>query len=375
MVGKVSVELLIGFITGLLAALLMAAISFLTSLGWGDQFLKGFPSQAPFVLQLLIPISCGLAIGLLRRAGAEPLPELIETFAQLDPKQDQKLQLEIQPKLSHILLGLLALLGGGSIGPEALLSRSLTEWQLGLQRLKTRLAIGGRLAKGYWSWLPGLIGGFAGFALLKGFDRFGGGEQGVIFLWPNSFSQGASNLAWALLLGAGGGCLGLLFLGLRRQLAKRIKRCQASPLPLAIFTGVVLALVNIWQPLALFSGEQQLSPLLQGELLNRADQLLLVGFLKIALCALCLSTGWMGGLFFPLIIGAAAIGQGLHQAAGIIPGEVAISALVAGIQAMVLAQPWVPFVITVVVLKGHGLPAAVIGSLMGWRLNRYVRDI
>jgi H+/Cl- antiporter ClcA len=210
---------------------------------------------------------------------------------------------------------------------------------------------------------------------LKGFDRFGSGEQGVIFLWPNSFSQGAWNLAWALLLGAGGGCLGLLFLLLRRQLVKQIKRCQASPLPLAIFTGVVLALVNIWQPLALFSGEQQLSPLLQGELVNRADQLLLVGFLKIALCALCLSTGWMGGIFFPLIIGAAAIGQGLHQAAGIIPGEVAISDLVAGIQAMVLAQPWVPFVITVVVLKGHALPAAAIGSLMGWRLSRYVRNI
>lgn len=375
MVGKVLVELLIGFITGLLAALLMAAISILTSLGWGDQFLKGFPSQAPFVLQLLIPISCGLAIGLLRRAGAEPLPELLETFAKLDPKQDPKLQLQIQPKLSHILLGLLALLGGGSIGPEALLSRSITEWQLGLQRLRTKLAIGGRLARGYWSWLPGLIGGFAGFALLKGFDRFGGGEQGVIFLWPNSFSQGAWNLAWALLLGAGGGCLGLLFLLLRRQLVKQIKRCQASPLPLAIFTGVVLALVNIWQPLALFSGEQQLSPLLQGELVSRADQLLLMGFLKIALCALCLSTGWMGGIFFPLIIGAAAIGQGLHQAAGIIPGEVAISALVAGIQAMVLAQPWVAFVITVVVLKGHALPAAAIGSLMGWRLSRYVRDI
>ena len=375
MVGKVLVELLIGFITGLLAALLMAAISILTSIGWGDQFLKGFPSQAPFVLQLLIPISCGLAIGLLRRAGAEPLPELLETFAKLDPKQDPKLQLQIQPKLSHILLGLLALLGGGSIGPEALLSRSITEWQLWLQRLKTRFAIGGRLARGYWSWLPGLIGGFAGFGLLKGFDRFGGGEQGVIFLWPNSFSQGAWNLAWALLLGAGGGCLGLLFLLLRRQLVKQIKRCQASPLPLAIFTGVVLALVNIWQPLALFSGEQQLSPLLQGELVNRADQLLLMGFLKIALCALCLSTGWMGGIFFPLIIGAAAIGQGLHQAAGIIPGEVAISALVAGIQAMVLAQPWVAFVITVVVLKGHALPAAAIGSLMGWRLSRYVRDI
>lgn len=375
MVGKVLVELLIGFITGLLAALLMAAISILTSIGWGDQFLKGFPSQAPFVLQLLIPISCGLAIGLLRRAGAEPLPELLETFAKLDPKQDPKLQLQIQPKLSHILLGLLALLGGGSIGPEALLSRSITEWQLWLQRLKTKFAIGGRLARGYWSWLPGLIGGFAGFGLLKGFDRFGGGEQGVIFLWPNSFSQGAWNLAWALLLGAGGGCLGLLFLLLRRQLVKQIKRCQASPLPLAIFTGVVLALVNIWQPLALFSGEQQLSPLLQGELVSRADQLLLMGFLKIALCALCLSTGWMGGIFFPLIIGAAAIGQGLHQAAGIIPGEVAISALVAGIQAMVLAQPWVAFVITVVVLKGHALPAAAIGSLMGWRLSRYVRYI
>lgn len=35
---------------------------------------------------------------------------------------------------SHLLLGLLALIGGGTIGPEALLSRALAEWSVSLSR-------------------------------------------------------------------------------------------------------------------------------------------------------------------------------------------------------------------------------------------------
>jgi hypothetical protein len=43
---------------------------------------------------------------------------------------------------------------------------------------------------------------------------------------------------------------------------------------------------------------------------------------------------------------------------------------VASIQAAILAQPLVPLFVTVAVLKGHALPAALLGSLVGWQLGK-----
>ena len=68
------------------------------------------------------------------------------------------------------------------------------------------------------------------------------------------------------------------------------------------------------QPLALMSGELQITPLLQGALVTNGHTLVLLGLLKLGLCALCLSSGWIGGQFFPLIFGASAIGMGLGRA-------------------------------------------------------------
>ena len=367
---SVFANFLTGAITGLLGGLVMALLDYLSQLAWGQQVLRGFPSQAPVVWQFLLPLITGLAIGLLRRAGAQPLPELHVTLAQLRQTNEQQQSLDLSFRGSHLLLGLLALVGGGSLGPEAMLSRMLAEINLNLKRVQQSISPKINLIKSRWSWLAALLGGIAGFALTQGFNRFGGGEQGVAFIWPQSPSQAGLNLLWALVLGLLGGCLGLLFLGLRQQLSKQWKRFSVSTLNQALFAGLVLALVNIWQPLALFSGEQQLSPLLQGALMQGPGALLLLGLLKIGLCALCLESGWVGGLFFPLIIGAAAIASGLHQALGIIPNEVAVSALVASIQAAILAQPLVPLFVTVAVLKGHALPAALLGSLVGWQLGK-----
>ena len=57
--------------------------------------------------------------------------------------------------------------------------------------------------------------------------------------------------------------------------------------------------------------ELQITPLLQGALVTNGHTLVLLGLLKLGLCALCLSSGWIGGQFFPLIFGASAIGMGL----------------------------------------------------------------
>lgn len=385
---------LIGAVAGSLAALLMAAIAGFTALAWGPAVLNGFPSQAPMLWQALVPIGIGLAIGLLRRRGLVPLPELHQTLGELHSKQGMPLK----HTGSHLLLGLLALVGGGSLGPEALLSRALAALVLAQKRLRlpSSCAVSGALGfigspllggvalaerqdqplpAGLWSWLPGLVSGMAGFAAFQGFSRFGGGEQGVAYQWPHDLDQSLDFFAWSLLCGLLGGLLGMLFLGLRQRLEQLITHWQLAVLPQALGTGVLLALVNHWQPLALFSGEQQISALLQGKLLQGALPMLLLGLLKLLLAALCLSTGWVGGLFFPLIFGAAALGQGLALALpGSLPAQVAIGAMACSIQSAVLGQALVPILVTATVLKGHGLGAVLVGSVMGLGVRNLLRN-
>ena len=380
---------LIGAFAGAMGALLMALINGLTALGWGDAVSSGQPSNSPVIIQLLIPLSAGLAIGLLRQRGAEPLPELHSTIEELHEQGERKLQ----PRTSHWLLGLIALVGGGSLGPEALLSRCLAEWSLGLSRWgwfkaipwRAASAISGSLGlfglplvggvalaerpdqplpAGLWRWLPGVVSGIAGFAVFQGFSRFGDGEQGVRYVWPHSLEQISQNLVWALALGIAGGLLGLLFLGLRRHLSRTLKRW--NPLSQALLTGGVLAAMSQLQPLALMSGELQITPLLQGVLPVEGQAMVLLGLLKLGLCALCLSSGWIGGQFFPLIFGASAIGMGLGELwPQVVPGQVAVSSLTAAIQSAVLGQALLPLLITAAVLKGHALAGALIGSVMG----------
>ena len=83
---------LIGAVAGAMGALLMALINWLTALGWGDAVLSGLPSNNPVIVQLFIPLSAGLAIGLLRQRGAEPLPELHSTIEELHEQGEHKLQ-------------------------------------------------------------------------------------------------------------------------------------------------------------------------------------------------------------------------------------------------------------------------------------------
>lgn len=377
---------LIGAMAGSLGAGLMALIHWATERSWGPAVLAGAPSSAPLVQQLLVPLLAGLAIGLLRRRGARPLPELHQTLQELrSSNQPQPLQL----RADHLLLGLLALVGGGTLGPEALLSRTLAELSRSLSRWPEQAlsAISGSLgffglplvggvavveqsgqplpAK-LWRWLPGLSSGIAGFAAFQGFSYLGKGETGVAYQWPSSELQLLTHLLWALALGLLGGTLGVLFVRWRRSAKALLQHWRLSPLAQALLTGAVIAAVGQWQPLALFSGELQITPLLQGAMGLDGGALLLLGLTKLVLCGLCLSSGWIGGQFFPLIFGAAAIGQGLalcwpHW----IPAQIAVSSLVASIQSAVLGQALLPVLLTAGVLKGHAISGVLVGSVMG----------
>ena len=112
--------LLTGALSGAGVALGMGWIDSLSRLLWGDAILEGLDRGLPLGWSLLICGGCGLILALLHRPGPTTLlPELRETLNDLNhpdqaPKRDE----------GRGLLGAaLAQIGGGAVGPEALMSR------------------------------------------------------------------------------------------------------------------------------------------------------------------------------------------------------------------------------------------------------------
>ena len=383
--------LLVGACTGALAALLLQLLSGMNHLLW----------DSPWPL---MPLLIGLLIGLLHRRGTS-LPELSETIAQLH----QPSGLPLAGSARHLLLGMLALLGGGPLGPEALLGRGAAVAAAALSRLWQRLpgifagfdgwALSGAMAffgspwvgvasllRGsrvdqpglLWRLLPGLTSGIGGFVAFQGLRQLVGGEQAVPYLWPQSetalWHSFLELLILAPLLGGLGALFGLGFVSLRSFLAGELQRLSPAMLPRSLFTGALLCLVGVFQPLALFSGEDQLTSLLRGQLLHGSGPLLLLGFSRIGLCALCMASGWVGGLFYPLVMAACAIAVGLVQACPWLPLQLAVSALACGVQTGVLGTPLLPVLVTLAILKGHGPVAVLMGGFGGWLVHRCLRQ-
>jgi hypothetical protein len=384
--------LLVGACTGALAALLLELLNGMNHWLWD--------SPRP-----LLPLVIGLLIGLLHRRGTS-LPELSETMAQLH----QPTGLPLAGSTSHLLLGMLALLGGGPLGPEALLGRGAAVAAAALSRLWQRFpgfftGLGGWATSGamaflgspwvgvaallrgsradepglIWRLLPGLTSGLGGFVAFRGMQQLVGGEQAVPYLWPHSETELWHRLLQVLLLaplvGGLGGLLGLGFVQIRSLLATGLQRLSPAMLPRSLFTGAVLCLVGLFQPLALFSGEDQLTSLLSGQLLDGSGPLLVLGLSRIGLCALCLASGWVGGLFYPLVMAACAIAVGLVQACPWLPLQLAVSALACGVQTGVLGQPLLPVLVTLAVLRGHGPGAVLMGGLGGWLVHHWLRQM
>ena len=98
----------------------MALIGLITRQLWGDPVVEGLDRQIPLVWSIAICGGIGLVLSQLHRAGDHTLlPELPETIADLrDPDHAPP-----RDNSRAILGAALAQIGGGSIGPEALMTR------------------------------------------------------------------------------------------------------------------------------------------------------------------------------------------------------------------------------------------------------------
>ena len=378
--------LLAGAAGGALAAVVVLIVLTLQEWVWGSSVLKGWPSERSLVWCLLWCSGIGLAISQLQRhRPSSALPELVQTLTELRRPDG----LQTNEGARQLLGGGLALIGGGPLGPEALMTRLIAVashhiWRgadrdlvaaamagtLGLfhSPLVGGAALAGRRWQLLWRWLPGTLGGVAGFVVFRGLSDLGGGLRDVPYDWPMEQEEWFGALIAAILAGIVGWCIGGL-LGRWRHWLRSLclqERCWYAP----VLTGLILGF-SLWAlPLSAFSGENQLKPLVLGAWSLSTGVLLLSALFKLLLVGLCLETGWKGGQFVPVILASSAVGMGLHDCLPFLGGlQSWSSGVVGGSLSVLLSSPLLGLVLGLTLLQGHGAGALVIGLLVGQLLQ------
>ena len=387
--------LLTGALSGAGVALVMSWIDRLSRLLWGDPILEGLDRGLPLGWSLLICGGFGLILALLHRPGpATLLPELKETLNDLRhperaPKRDE----------GRALLGAaLAQIGGGCVGPEALMTRLATLfsqriWRGRDQKLQAATVAGSlgmfgapllggavvgdaphqnRRQDFLDRWLPGTLGGLAGFAAFNGIGAASGGSlQRLPYIWPSTLGEDLGTLGAGVIGGSIGCGLGWLLLRWRGWLERRQLLAQWPWWP--VLTGLLLGACMHWLPLVPFDGEEQMRPLLEGQNSSQAWVLLLSAMVKLLLLGLCLETGWRGGVFFPLFLIACALGMGLHL---LLPDLGSLGswcgALTGALYRCVLPTPLAVLVLGIALLQGHGAAGLLVGLTMAHLIRSHV---
>ena len=380
-------SLLAGAAGGGLAALVVSGTLMIQQWIWGASVERGLPSDRSLLWCLAWSGMIGVALSLMQRKRAgSGLPEMPETLAELRLPGG----LNTQQGLRQVIGGVLALAGGGTLGPEALMTRlvavaSHAVWKgadrelvaaamagsLGLFRspLIGGAVLAGRQWQLLWRWLPGTLGGVAGFVVFNGLSDLGGGMRGVPYAWPSDPTQRLNALVAAILAGLAGWLAGQLIKRWRHwlQQLRLLERFWWMP----ISTGLLIGLCLWGLPLAAFSGENQLKPLVLNEWSLETGVLILSALAKLLMVGLCLETGWRGGQFFPVILASSALGMGLHQW---IPSlgtlDTWSAGVVGGCLAVLLSSPLLGLILGLTLLQGHGAGALVIGLLVGLILQR-----
>lgn len=136
---------------------------------------------------------------------------------------------------------------------------------------------------------------------------FGGGLVMPRFSHITLNSQTVFSLAPTIAIGA---CFGWLFHASEAFIRLTTRMLKEATITKALIAGVVLGALGCVLPFVMFAGEDQVATLNQTWMALGPLILLLTGLLKVFATPLCLSLGWRGGHFFPLIFAGIATGYG-----------------------------------------------------------------
>ena len=331
-----------------------------------------------------IPLATGfgLLVGLMRRwLTAARQPDL---FAEINEAHvDHKV---VPPSVA---VSAVSLMGGASLGPEGglgLLGGGLGDWFAKRRKAdpETRKA----------HTLTGMAGAFGGLftapllgpLMIAEVARPGGDRPverliptvlastlGFAVLYPvvgytflDLYEVPSYDLeVWHLFAAVGIGAMGAVvavLTGIAIKLGARVTGPASShPVPLAMAGGLFLGVMAYLMPLTLFSGSGELKVVIaQGQALG-AGLLIAVIVAKMVTFAASLSTGYIGGIVFPMLFLGGTLGMAIHVIIPGIPVGLAVPAAMAAVPGAAVAIPFSLIAITAFAVTVDAANVAPIG--------------
>ena len=304
-----------------------------------------------------------------------------------------------------LITSFLSLLSGASIGPEGplgFLVRQISAWFEDKLRLvkETRLgySVAG-LASAYnglignpvftaviatevipkknisfliWNLLAGVIGFLIYFQL--GFQSFLGEIP-----FPPIDQFNLSYIAYAIILGVLGGLLALFIAVWLQFFGKALDRFKDKVVLRILIAGIIIAIVVYFVPQVMFSGEDQISEIIQDSATYGIAMLLLFALLKVILFALSFKSGYLGGPIFPTLFACTMLALALSLAFPSVPIVLLVLCIEAAAIALALNAPLTAILLVTVVastgvvnvlLIGLVVLATVVAMMMGMIFKR-----
>ncbi|WP_018156251.1 chloride channel protein [Demetria terragena] len=352
-------SVLVGVVAGLGTLVFLLIEHALQHLVWGEREEPGVTWGSGEWVYVPIALVAFAVAGILRKLwkldGPDPnfVEEMVSGHAPL------------RESLQRGVLALASLVGGGSVGPEAPVAglgagvghETARRMKLDDEHSKDLTFAGvsgvfGALASfpfaapiiamethagkrfgSYGRLIPGLVAGVValgvlypliGTPLLKVYDV--GGQEGL--------------KAWWLLVAAGLGVVAALLglaltaaYGAIAALGARIK----DPRVRAIAAGAIVAAMGVALPLTMFSGREELAPIVAGE--AAVGVVAAAMLLKVLTLTVSMRWGGFGGAIFPLLFIGGASGVLVHEVIPSIPMVVAVPAMAAAVTSMMTPLP------------------------------------
>lgn len=387
-------------LTGALAGAFVWLVLFLMEVGLSVIW-DGLASWFGEFYPIPMCIAGGIVIGLFAKRYGDYPEDLRTVMAKV--KRDGRYEYDKLGRMS--VAALLPLVFGGSIGPEAGLTgviAGLCSWvgdrmkRFGADfRELSEAGVTATLSALFTAPLYGFAAGISGrsdaekpvlprwakavvyvcaiagalASLLLLNHYIGGGMALPHYEWE---AIGTDELIWTIPLIAVGALAGWLFCVSDASLSRISDRMGDRPVLKPVVAGAILGLSGVALPLTMFSGEAQIPELDSTWVSMGAVVLLVLGFVKVVVTAMCVNMGWRGGHFFPIIFAGISIGYGMSVLTGVDPVFslcVVTAALVGGVMRKPVMAVLLLFLCFPVLAAVPMLVAAFLGSrvpLPGW---------
>ena len=389
---------LTGAIAGLFVWLVLLAMNVGLAFIW-----DGLASWFGRFYPILMCIVGGVVIGLFARRYGQYPEDLPTVMAKV--KRDGRYGYDKLGRMS--VAALLPLIFGGSVGPEAGLTgviAGLCSWvgdrmkrfgsdfrelsEAGVTATLSALftaplygfaaGVSGRPSEGdeaprmsrraraavYACAIAGALG-----AMLALNHFIGGGMSLPHYDWD---AVGKDELIWTVPMILVGSAAGWFYCVSDSLMSKASDRVGDRPVLKPVVAGAVLGAFGVVMPLTMFAGEPQVEHLNVLWTGMSAVTLLVLGFAKVFVTAMCVNMGWRGGHFFPVIFAGISLGFGMAALTGADPVFclcVVTAALVGGVMRKPVMAVLLLFLCFPVLATLPMLLAAFVGShipLPGW---------